>query len=52
MEQNQQPRTTDKCNCTKPLKALERKIQDLEKSVEDITRQIEVIKRALRGKGV
>jgi DNA-binding FrmR family transcriptional regulator len=41
-----------KCNCTKGIKTLEKKVENLEKQVNDILRQIKATKRALNSKGV
>lgn len=43
---------TQKCNCSKNLKPLEKKIATLEIEVNYLKRQIEVLKRALNSKGV
>lgn len=50
MEQEMQ--NQHKCNCTKGIKTLEKKIANLEIQVNALLKQIEVLKRALNSKGV
>lgn len=48
----QEVQNQNKCNCTKGMKTLEKKVSSLEKEVAMLYKQIEVLKRALNSRGV
>ena len=52
MELQNQHKTTDKCNCTKSVKALKKEIESLKKELNALNNEIKTIRKALKGRGV